>query len=80
MAPLAHAAVGDESLWELILDSVGVPLLLAMALTIVLLIVLYRKLYLEIDKRQTCEVATEVERDRLNAILDEAGVGVQIVD
>ena len=80
LSPAARAANPEESLWGLILDSVGIPLLLAMALTIVLLIVLYRKLYLEIDKRQICEVATEVERDRLNAILDEAGVGVQIID
>ena len=79
-ARLAWAANGEESLWGLVRDSVGVPLLLAIGLTIVLLIVLYSKLYLEIDKRQICEVATEVERDRLNAILDEAGVGVQIID
>jgi len=79
----AWAQEGDyltDEIWRQIQDALGVPVLLAFAMSIALFFVLNRTLRQEIERRVKVEVESEVERARLNAILNKAGVGVMLVD
>ena len=79
----AWAQVGDYltgEIWRQIQDTLGIPVLLAFAMSIALFFVLNRTLRQEIERRVKVEVESEVERARLNAILNKAGVGVMLVD
>ena len=79
-ASVRVADLVDTDFWTNVQNAVGVPVLLAIGSIILVVLVLYRSLYREVGKRQLCEEETGIERDRLNAILNKAGVGVQLVD
>lgn len=69
-----------RGVWGQIQDALGIPVLLAFAMSMALFFVLARGLRREIERRIKVEVESEVERARLNAILNKAGVGVMLVD
>lgn len=69
-----------NGMWAQIQETLGIPVLLAFAMSMALFFVLNRGLRREIQKRIKIEVDSEVERARLNAILNKAGVGVMLVD
>ena len=69
-----------RGIWGQIQDALGIPVLLAFAMSMALFFVLARGLRREIERRIKVEVESEVERARLNAILNKAGVGVMLVD
>ena len=69
-----------RGIWGQIQEALGIPVLLAFAMSMALFFVLARGLRREIEKRIKIEVESEVERARLNAILNKAGVGVMLVD
>ena len=72
--------VADLAMWAEIHDRLGVPVLTAFALVAFALLIVYRSARAEMLKRLQAEVETEYERERLNAILNRAGVGVLLVE
>lgn len=62
------------------IELLAVPALLSCALVVMLVLVLVHRLHREIARRKQAESATVRERGRLNAILNNSGVGVVLVD
>ena len=70
--------LADPAMWTEIHDRLGAPVLLAFAVAAFSLLVVYRSARSEVRRRQQIELETELERERLNAILNRAG-SVRIV-
>lgn len=66
--------------WLQVRDLATAVLIILFGVLIALGLVVRRSLRQEIAKRERIEAETEEERSRLNAILNKAGVGVQLVD
>ncbi|MFT3847591.1 MAG: diguanylate cyclase [Propionivibrio sp.] len=66
--------------WLQVRDLAAVAGFLALGALVVVFLNSRRSLRLEIARRERIEAETEEERSRLNAILNKAGVGVQLVD
>lgn len=72
--------VANPAMWNEIHERIGVPVLMAFALAAFALLVVYRSARSEVRRRQQIELETELERERLNAILNRAGVGVLLLE
>ena len=72
--------LADPAMWTEIHDRLGAPVLLAFAVAAFSLLVVYRSARSEVRRRQQIELETELERERLNAILNRAGVGVLLFE
>ena len=66
--------------WNQISDSVGLPALVAFVMSAAFVFILSRNLRREVGLRRRVEVGADDERSRLNAILNNAGVGVLIAE
>lgn len=66
--------------WNQISNSVGLPALVAFVMSAVFVFILSRNLRREEGRRRQVEVDADDERSRLNAILNNAGVGVLIAE
>lgn len=67
-------------LWSGVGEHLNVPALAGLALGVFLLMVMHRRLRREAEKRRRIEVEAAEERERLNAVLNRAGVGVSLVE
>ena len=66
--------------WSQVSDSVGIPALVAFVMSAAFVFILSRNLRREVGLRRQVEVDADDERSRLNAILNNAGVGVLITE
>jgi len=80
----SSVAFGQElstrGIWSEIHGHVDIPVLLALLLSGSLLLILNWMLRRETERRRQVELETDEERERLNAILNRAGVGVVLVN
>jgi len=68
------------SLWSGVHERLDLPALAALTLGALLLLAMYRRLRREADQRRRVESEANEERERLNAILNRAGVGVSLIE
>lgn len=66
--------------WDRLDDNAGMAVLLLFAACVIFIFVLSRQLRREVARRQQIEIKATDERSRLNAILNNAGVGVLLAD
>lgn len=66
--------------WLQVRDLMTIAVIIVLGALLGLFVAFRRSLRQEIAKRERIEAETEEERSRLNAILNKAGVGVQLVD
>ncbi len=78
--PAAALPITDPVMWAEINDRLGEPVLLAFALAEFALLVVYRSARSERTQRRQIQLETDLERERLNGILNRAGVGVLLVE
>jgi len=67
-------------MWAEIHERLGEPVLLAFSLAALALLVVYRRARSEGLRRQRIQLEADRERERLNAILNRAGVGVLLLE
>jgi len=80
-SPVAFAQeLSSRGIWSEIHGHVDIPVLLALLLSGSLLLILNWMLRRETERRRQVELETDEERERLNAILNRAGVGVVLVN
>lgn len=70
----------STNLWSGVRERLNIPALAALTLGAFLLLAMYRRLRREADRRRRIESEANAERERLNAILNRAGVGVSLVE
>ncbi len=78
--PSSALPIADSAMWSEIHDRLGTPVLMAFALAAFALLLVYRSARNEGLRRRQIQLETDLERDRLNAILNRAGVGVLLVE
>lgn len=70
----------NGDLWSGVRERLDMPALAGLALAAVLLLAMHRRVRREAGRRRRIEVAANEERERLNAILNRAGVGVSLIE